>query len=132
MDTGTTDTDGVLDRGPVGRWRTAGGTATVLACDEVVFAPDGTGLLHTHSVVFGPETLEFRWRMPGRACLWIRLTDTDKNDDLTDTDEAGDGELISLEFRSHETDTGRQTVLAETGQNGFWLLLDPLERIGDT
>ncbi|MFF4414891.1 hypothetical protein ACFYY8_20385 [Streptosporangium sp. NPDC001559] len=111
--------DDVLDRGPIGRWRTACGTAAVLVGEEVVFAPDGTGALHTHSVSFGAETLEFRWRMLDRARLWI------------ESEDAGEGVLVHLEFRSHETDTGRRTVLAEAGQDGFWTLLDPLERVGD-
>ncbi|MFD0886842.1 hypothetical protein ACFQ08_20025 [Streptosporangium algeriense] len=119
MNTAAPDMDGVLDRGPVGRWRTACGTAVVLVGEEVVFAPDGTGVLHTRSVAFGTEVLEFRWRMLGRGRLWI------------ESEDAGEGVPILLEFRAHETDTGRQTVLAEAGQDGFWILLDPLERVGD-
>ncbi|MEV7010507.1 hypothetical protein [Streptosporangium sp. NPDC051022] len=116
------DIDEILDHGPIGRWRTASGTAIVLVGDEMVFARDGTGRLFTHSVAFGTETLEFRWRMLSRTRLWIRPTDADEDED---------GTVVSVETRSHETDTGRHTVLAETGQSGFWLLLDPLERIGD-
>ncbi|MFC3978787.1 hypothetical protein ACFOYY_01545 [Streptosporangium jomthongense] len=115
MEKGAPDVDDVLERGPIGRWRTACGTAAVLVGEEVVFAPDGTGVLHTRSVAFGAEALEFRWRMLGRARLWIESEDTP----------------IPLEFRSHETDTGRRTVLAEAGQDGFWILLDPLEWVGD-
>ncbi|MFF4992537.1 hypothetical protein ACFY19_35560 [Streptosporangium saharense] len=112
--------DDILDRGPIGRWRTARGTATVLVGDEVIFAPDGTGLLRIHSVAFGGETLGFRWRMLGRAHLRIEPVDAGE-----------DAVSLHLELRPHETDTGPQTVLAEVGSDGFWLLLDPLERIGD-
>lgn len=132
----TTDAGGALERGPVGRWRTASGTAGALVGDEVVFAPDGTGRLFTHSVAFGAETLEFRWHMRGRARLWIRLTDADAeaeagNADGDNADGDEDGVVVSMETRFHDTDAGRHVVLAETGRSGFWLLLDPLEWIGD-
>ncbi|MFI6818989.1 hypothetical protein ACIBG7_41805 [Nonomuraea sp. NPDC050328] len=107
----------------VGRWRSANGTAGVLFGDEVVFAADGTGELRHHSALHGEETLAFRWRMEGEAVLRLRLIDDEEDEDEDD--------LVGVEFRAHESDAGRHVVLAEAGRDGFWLCLDPLERVED-
>ncbi|GII93902.1 hypothetical protein [Sinosporangium siamense] len=110
--------DLVMERGPVGRWRPALGTAGVLSGDEVLFDADGTGRLHSHSVVFGEETIAFRWRMAHRGRL-ILLVD-------------GEEEAVAMEFRDHISDAGRATVLAEVANPGFWIMPDPLKWAGDT
>ncbi|GAA3113185.1 hypothetical protein [Streptosporangium carneum] len=114
----------MLEHGPVGRWRTAIGTAGALFGEEILFTEDGTGLLTTHSVIFGTERSSFRWRMDGPARLRIHLVDSEEDVDRET--------VVAMEFRSHDSDVGRQTVLAEQGKKGFWLVSDPLERIGDS
>ncbi|MGV9306524.1 hypothetical protein [Nonomuraea sp. NPDC003727] len=115
----------MLERGPVGRWRSALGTAAALVGEEVVFAADGTGLLRSYSALFGEdEPLAFRWRMEGRAQVRILLVGPEEEGEEDD-----EGLVVTMEFRRHDTDTGATTVLAEPGRDAFWPATWPLEPV---
>jgi hypothetical protein len=109
----------ILRRGPVGRWRTAEGSAGMLVGERYEFSPDGVGRIHTHSSVFGDETLGFVWHMAAPSVLRVRRVDPDD-------EEVDPWTTVEMEFRTYESDTGKQEVLAEKGHEGFWLAFAPL------
>jgi hypothetical protein len=108
----------MLERGPIGVWRPALGTAAALFGEEVVFREDGTGESRTSSAIFGPEVLPFQWHMLNRGEIWIRPDDEEAR-------------VVVMEFRRMATDVGEVTALVEAGQEAFWPSDHPLERLPD-
>jgi hypothetical protein len=109
----------VLRRGPVGRWRTAEGSAGALVGERYEFDASGNGRIHTHSPAFGAETLGFVWQMAAPGVLQVRRADPGD-------DEADLWITVAMEFRSLATDSGGSDVLAEREREGFWLAHAPL------
>jgi hypothetical protein len=116
----------VLMHGPLGRWRTLPGSHTNLFDEFIEFRADGSGELHTSSVLRGAEALRFNWRLLDPGVIECQP--------IYDTPELGDdGELeaadwfrLPLVIEQQRSDAGMHWVLKERGAPGFWELSAPI------
>jgi hypothetical protein len=113
----------ILERGPIGRWRSDLGTFDMVTGDEINFAADHTGWLRHYSALFGEQTIRFQWWMERRARLRIEVVEQEDGEKVEEDDEEGE---IEMEFRLHQTDIGERTVLVERSKDRFWLVMAPL------
>lgn len=116
----------VLTNGPRGAWGTVPGSHTELFDERIEFNPDGTGRLHSRSVLRGQETLSFLWRVAGYGVIECQPQYAEPTLDDHGLPEAPDWFRIEFSIEPHRTDAGSYWALRERATNGFWELSTPL------
>ena len=111
----------IVTKGPVGHWRTVPGTQPALAGDSIQFDPDGSGRLHSWSVIHGPQTESFRWRLSEPGVLALRP-------DPAQPGEAWQRVPFMIERRTGDPVLYTEVywALRETAGAGFWWLPGPI------
>lgn len=111
----------IVTVGPVGHWQPVPGTQLARAGDSIQFDPDGSGRLHSWSMMHGPQTESFRWQLPEPGVLALR------------PDPAQPGEawqrvpFMIVRCTGHPARyTEVYWALSETAGSGFWWLPGPI------
>ena len=111
----------IVTEGPIGHWRTVPGTQPATESDSIEFDCDGSGRLHSWSMVHGPQTESFSWRMVESGVLALRP-------DPAPVGEAWQRRPFRLERRSGDPRLYDEVywALRETTGSGFWWLRGPI------
>jgi hypothetical protein len=110
----------LLTNGPLGRWQTVPGTHTQLSNESFEFREDGTGELHTSSLMHGDEVWRFSWRMFDHGVVECQLVYETLEVDDTGQPEESDWSRLPFVFEQQCTDSGWYWVLKQPNRSGFW------------
>jgi hypothetical protein len=116
----------LLSNGPLGQWRTIGGSHTLLSDDSIRFEADGSGEMCLRSLMLGEVRRRFRWRSEAHGVIACQpLPGEPETSEAGDT-EAQDWYRIEYLFERDSSDTGTYWVMRERATKGFWDLVLPV------
>lgn len=107
---------------PIGVWRTANGTFDTMMQDRLSLRADGTGYLHSRSVLQGEETFSLVWRQIEPGVLKVDMFFPDD-----DPERPNEWETVCYVAAMKENDVGGAVpVLKNADGHVFWTLVGPI------
>lgn len=111
---------------PIGVWRTDRGSIETAYSERVIFSPDGTGAVVTHSGFSEKKPLKFTWEKKSPFIIEICI---DYREFFDDGDEEEDTDVFNLEynFAAYENGFGiNKTAIYQKGLERLWHIEDYL------
>lgn len=121
---------------PLGRWKQAAGTFSVVMDELWEFNPDHTGRIIQTSAFSGEDEAQFEWKEVADFTIACRTKWPDEDDQAEAEADAAPWVTVRYDFRIVSTDYGELVAmyqLADDGtiRQGFWYSLSPLINIDD-